>query len=116
MLPFLKHHHQTFSKHHNHSGKQRRQLKISPFKEPRKEIAVVKDLLVNLGIRMKTDQKETNADLSTMKKLVIDLHNEVIFKWPRQQIVLKCLDLLVASTTLVSGYSSRLGCPLKSVY
>src|SRR6218665_1401480 len=83
MLPFLKHHHQTFSKHHNHSGKQRRQLKISPFKEPRKEIAPVKDFLVNLGIRMKTDQKKTNADLSTLKKLVIDLYNEVIFKWPR---------------------------------
>ena len=27
---------------------------------------------------MKTDQKETNADLSTIKKLVIDLYNEVI--------------------------------------
>jgi len=32
---------------------------------------------------MKTDQKETNADLSTLKKLPIDLYNEIIFKWPR---------------------------------
>ena len=38
---------------------------------------------MKLVIRMKTDQKETNADLSTLKKLVIDLYIELIFNWPR---------------------------------
>jgi len=62
---------------------------------------------VKLGIRMKTGQKETNADLSTLKKLVIDSYNEVIFKWPRAADcaeVDKYVKITCCVNYAVSGY------------